>query len=192
MFDDNEIIANDEVDEITRAAREESSKGANKPMIDHLPDAVTTDEMGMPVLLAGPGEKIVIERVASVLSHRPWLDTRTYTITSIDAASGWIGLWDDVYHRDAGSNYIEGMKVGYRFKLAAAKGPSIGERKRGRPKKNPTGAPVPEKPVELGPDGKPVQKRRGRPKGSKNRERGEIMAEKKAKLEKRRTKRGAK
>lgn len=164
----DEIIVNDEVDEITRAAREESSKAANKPMIDHLPDAIGKDELGFPMLLAAPGEKIVIERVASVLSHRPWLDTRTYTVKSIDAATGRLDLWDESFHRDATTNFIEGPKVGYRFKLAAIKGLSIGQRRRGRPKKNPTGAPQEAKPVQLGPDGKPIAKRRGRPPGSKN------------------------
>lgn len=175
---------NDTLETLESLAAAEA-KGANKPMIDHLPDAVVKDELGMHVLLAKPGDKIVIERVASVLSHRPWLDTKTYTIQSINAATGGLVLWDDDLHRDASSNYIEGMKVGYRFKLPTIKGLCIGQKKRGRPKKNPTGAPVPEKPVELGPDGKPVQKRRGRPKGSKNRERAVIAAEKKAKLEKR-------
>lgn len=165
------------------------AKGANKPVIDHLPDAVARDEMGMPVLLAKPGEKIVIERVASVLSHRPWLDTKTYTIQSIDAATGGLVLWDDDLHRDASSNYIEGLKVGYRFKLPNIKGLSIGKKKRGRPKKNPTLAPVEAPPVVLGPDGQPVKKKRGRPAGSKNRDRATIAAEKRAKLEKKKQRR---
>ncbi|NDE17815.1 hypothetical protein EBZ80_23100 [bacterium] len=62
---------------------------------------------------------------------------------------------------------------------------SIGKRKRGRPRKNPTGAPEPGKPVQLGPDGTPVAKKRGRPAGTKNRSKDVIRAEKKAKLEKR-------
>ena len=81
------------------------------------------------------------------------------------------------------SNYITGTKAGYRFKLPNAKGMSIGKRKRGRPRKNPTGAPELTKPVELDSNGQPVKKKRGRPAGTKNRPKDVIRAEKKAKLE---------
>jgi hypothetical protein len=154
----------------------------NKPLIDHLPDAVEQDELGMPVLLAKPGDKLVIERTASMLIGRPWLDTKTYTIESIDTASGNVNLWDDDLGRFAATNYIEGLKVGYRFKLPAGR-TGIGRRQRGRPRKNPTGAPEANKKIELGPDGLPIKKRRGRPAGSKNRPKELIRAEKKAKLE---------
>jgi len=183
-----EIIINEEMDDISRAELEARKAAASKPMIDHLPDAISKDEMGFPTLLAGPGERIIIERVASILQGRPWLDTKTYTIESIDAVSGRLSLWDDDLQRSAGTNFIEGLKVGYRFKLPTRKGMNIGHRKRGRPRKNPEGTPV-EKTVELGPDGQPIKKKRGRPAGSKNRERAIIMAEKKAKLEMRKHRR---
>lgn len=183
--ENNEVITNDEVDEITRAERLERAKAAAKPLIDHLEDAVGKDQFGNPVLLAKVGDKIIIERTASVLSHRPWLDTKTYVITNVDGVTGDLVLMDTDLGQTAGSNYITGLKHGYRFKLPNSKGMSIGKRKRGRPRKNPTGAPEPVKPVQLGPDGKPVAKRRGRPAGSKNRSKDVIRAEKKAKLEKR-------
>lgn len=184
----DEIIDNGLMDEISTAAAAEAGKQVNKPMIDHLPDAVEKDEMGIPTLLAKPGDKIVIERVATVLQGKPWLDTKTYVIESIDAATGNLGLWDDDLGRSAATNFIQGVKVGYRFKLPNIKGLSIGKKKRGRPRKNPTGAPEPAKPVQLGPDGKPIAKKRGRPPGSKNRDREVIKAEKRAKLEQRKTK----
>jgi hypothetical protein len=171
----NEIIDNGEVDEVTRAAQLEAAKAANKPMIDHLPDAVEKDEMGLLTLLAAPGEKLIIERVASVLSHKPWLDTKTYTIQSIDVASGFVSLWDDDLRRDATTNYIQGLKAGYRFKLVTRKGMQIGAKKRGRPKKNPT---VETKPVETDANGQPIKKKRGRPPGVKNK--STIVAEAKA------------
>ena len=161
----NEIIDNGEVDEVTRAAQLEAAKAANKPMIDHLPDAVEKDEMGYLVLLAAPGEKLIVERLASVLSHKPWLDTKTYTVKSVDVASGFVSLWDDDLRRDATTNYIQGLKAGYRFKLVTRKGMQIGAKKRGRPKKNPTVEP---KPVEMDTNGQPVKKKRGRPPGVKN------------------------
>lgn len=184
----DDIIENGEVDEITRAHRAETTKVANKPLIDHLPDAVEKDEMGMLSLLAVPGEKIIIERVATVLSHKPWLDTKTYVIETIDAATGHLNLWDDDLHRSATSNFIQGTKLGYRFKLPNGR-VGIGQRKRGRPKKNPTGAPEEAKPVQLDANGQPVKKKRGRPPGSKNRDRDTIMAEKKAKIKMRKVKR---
>lgn len=181
----NEVITNDEVDEITRAARAEQTKLASKPVIDHLEDAVGKDPFGNPVLLAKVGDRIIIERYATVLSHKPWLDTKTYVITNVDGVTGDLVLMDTDLGQQAGSNYITGTKVGYRFKLPNSKGMSIGKRKRGRPRKNPTGAPEPVKPVQLGADGKPVAKKRGRPAGTKNRSKDVIRAEKRAKLEKR-------
>lgn len=179
----DEIIDNGLMDEISAEAAKEAAKAANKPMIDHLPDAVAKDELGQPALLAKPGDKIVIERVASVLSHKPWLDTKTYVIESIDSVSGQLKLWDPDLERNATSNFIKGLAAGYRFKLPNVKGISIGKKKRGRPRKNPTGAPEEVKPVQLGPDGKPIAKKRGRPAGSKNRDKAVIKAEKRAKLE---------
>jgi hypothetical protein len=184
---DNDIIDNGEVDEITRAARAEGAKVANKPLIDHLPDAVERDEMGMLTLLAVPGEKIIIERYATILKGKPWLDTKTYTIETIDAANGDLALWDDDLGRSAMSNFIQGIKFGYRFKLPAGR-VGIGHRKRGRPRKNPTGVPEEKKPVQFDANGVPIPKKRGRPPGSKNRDRDVIMAEKKAKLEARKKK----
>lgn len=174
---------NDEVDEITRAVVLARDEEGNKPLIDHLPDAVEKDAMGFLSLLVGPGEKLIIERVASVLTNKPWLDTKTYTIKSVDLASGNVSLWDDDLHRDASTNYIEGLKVGYRFKLVTRKGMQIGKKKRGRPKKNPTDVPdVNTKPIELDAKGMPIKKKRGRPPGVKNRDREVIKAEKHAKV----------
>lgn len=178
----DERIDNDETDEITRLQIEEQRKAESKPMIDHLPDAIEKDEMGFPVLLAGPGERIIIERTASILAGHPWLDTKTYTIESIDTVSGRLQLWDDDLQRYAGTNFIEGLKVGYRFKLPTKKGMNIGYRKRGRPKKNPEGT-VEAKPVQLDANGQPIKKKRGRPPGVKNRPRDVIIAEKKAKIQ---------
>jgi hypothetical protein len=116
--------------------------------------------------------------VASVLTHKPWLDTKTYTVQSVDVASGFVSLWDDDLRRDATTNFIEGLKAGYRFKLVTKKGMQIGAKKRGRPKKNPTGIPEQAKPVELDSNGQPVKKKRGRPPGVKNK--STMMAEAKA------------
>jgi len=181
---ENEIIENDEVDEVTRAARAEQTKLASKPIIDHLEDAVGKDQFGNPVLLAKVGDRIIIERYATLLSHKPWLDTKTYVITNVDGVTGDLVLMDTDLGQQAGSNYINGLKHGYRFKLPSRKGMNIGQRKRGRPRKNPTE--VPEvKELQLDANGQPIKKKRGRPPGVKNRDKEVIQAEKKAKLEKR-------
>lgn len=184
---DVNIDDNGDVDDVTREVLA-GIKGLNKPLIDHLPDAVERDEMGFLSLLVGPGEKLIIERVASILTLKPWLDTKTYTIKSVDLASGNVTLWDDDLHRDASTNYIEGLQAGYRFKLVSHKGMQIGKKKRGRPKKNPTGVPdMNLKPLELDANGMPVKKKRGRPPGIKNRDRAVIVAEKRSKLNLRRS-----
>lgn len=150
----------------------------NKPAIDHLPDAIVRNEMGMLVLLVKPGEKLVIERCASILASRPWLDTKTYVVQTIDEATGHVSLWDEDLHRFAGTNYVSGLKAGYRFKMATSKASAeIGKKKRGRPRKNP---PVEARPVQVGADGKPEKKKRGRPAGVKNRPKDVIAAEKAA------------
>jgi hypothetical protein len=178
--------------ELQDAEAKEKARNAAKPVIDHLPDAVGTDELGNPTFLAGAGDRIIIERYATVLSHKPWLDTKTYVITNVDGVTGDLVLMDTDLGQQAGSNYITGTKAGYRFKLPNSKGMSIGKRKRGRPRKNPTGIPEQAKPVELDAEGKPVIKKRGRPKGSKNRDKAIIKAEKKAKLEARKVKKAKK
>lgn len=171
-----EQVAVDEFNLSAVIEAELNGPSANRPAIDHLPDAVVRNEAGELVLLARPGEKLVIERFATVLTHRPWLDTRTYTIVAIDSATGRVDLWDEDLHRCSSTNYVTALGLGYRMKLAT-KATEIGKRKRGRPRKNP---PVEAKPVQLGPDGKPEKKKRGRPAGVKNRPKDVIAAEKAA------------
>lgn len=181
MFnEDEETITPETIEELADVEARDAARMANRPMIDHLPDAIERDEFGRLVLRAQPGEKIIIERWASCLKTRPWLDTKTYTILTIDEATGVVRLWDDDLQRTAMSDYVKGTKVGYRFKLPTRKGMNIGKKRRGRPKKNPTDAPV-EK-VESAP------KKRGRPAGAKSRSKEVIAAEKKAKVEARKSK----
>lgn len=191
MIDDDKELPQT-IDELTAAEAKEQARVASKPVIDHLPDAVGTDELGNTVFLGKTGDKVIIERVATVLNHKPWLDTKTYIVTSVDPASGELRLMDTDFHRDAISNFITGIQRGYRFKLPTRKDMVIGKRKRGRPKKNPTDIPTAAPPVMLDPNGQPIKKKRGRPKGSKNRDKETIRAEKKAKLQERKHKRAAK
>jgi len=164
-------------------AAKEAARIANRPVIDDLPDAVTRDPMGRLVLLARPGDKLVVERFATVLPGKPWLDTKTYTVHSIDEATGRVHLWDDELQRVALTDYIGGTKVGYRFKLPIKGRPVVAsKKKRGRPRKV---QPI-TTPTSTSPAATETPKRRGRPKGSKNRSKEEIRSEKTLKAAKKR------
>ena len=142
----------------------------NKPDISRLPDALVC---GKPVF--GPGDKIVVERYATVLTGCPYLDTRTYKVLSVDTATGKVVLWDEALNQYGTTNYIAGARAGYVFKMAMGNAVAT-KKKRGRPRKNPI------VPVGEGPKAGDAPKRgRGRPKGSKNRPKEEVRAEKAAK-----------
>lgn len=158
-----EVDAHGGSDVIAAMSARERHRLETRPNIDHLPDAVVKDEHGNMVFLARPGDKIVIERYATVLEGRPWLDTKTYTVYTIDGANGNLMLIDEELQRQAMSNYITGTQYGYRFKLPTAKMPNLGARRRGRPRKNLLAPPPP--PAD---DAAPVKRGRGRPKGAKN------------------------
>ena len=172
----------------------EAHRLATRPNIDDMVDAVVKDELGRLVLLVRPGEKLIVERFATILPNNPWLDTKTYTVQSVDEATGRVHLWDDELQRTALTDYINGTKAGYRFKLPV-KGQKISsKRKRGRPKKIVVAKPQPvdAQPVAVNPDGTPVKRGRGRPKGAKNRDKETIAAEKKVKAELKAAKKRAK
>lgn len=153
-------------------------RAASKPDISTLPDA-----MGKEGPLFVRGDKIIIERYASVLAGNPYLDTRTYLVESVDVVTGKVNLWDPAMAQFATDNWKHGVKYGYVYKFARAGVTVSSKRKRGRPRKNPTAPVVAPPPAQLGPDGKPVAKKRGRPAGVKNRPKAVIAAEKKAKAQ---------
>ena len=157
--------------------RTDAERERAKPDISRLPDAVDRD--GFPLFRAG--EKIIIERRATILAGNPYLDTRTYTVVSIDTETGNLDLFDDSVAQSAMSNYRRGLEKGFVFKLARGNEVAT-KRKRGRPKKNPIEDQTVVKAVPLDEKGQPIKKRRGRPPGSKNRDRDTIRAEKKAKM----------
>jgi len=157
--------------------RTDAERERAKPDISRLPDAVDRDSF--PLFRAG--EKIIIERRSTVLAGNPYLDTRTYTVVGIDTETGNLDLFDDSVAQSAMSNYRRGLEKGFVFKLARGNEVAT-KRKRGRPKKNPIEDQTVVKAPPVGEDGQPIKKRRGRPPGSKNRDRDTIRAEKKAKM----------
>ena len=141
------------------------SKPVNKPDISRLPDAVVS---GQPMF--GRDDKLVVERYATVLPGRPYLDTKTYKVVDVNPANGAVRLYDEDLKQFASTNFIDGLRAGYVYKLA--KGVAVStKRKRGRPRKNPV---VEVQPVE---ETKP-KRGRGRPAGSKNRPKDVVAAEK--------------
>jgi len=197
MIDENDDVIQESPTAFTaEMSAKEAHRLATRPNIDDLVDAVVRDDLGRLLLLAKPGEKLIVERFATILPGRPWLDTKTYTVQSIDEATGRIHLWDDELQRMALTDYIGGIKVGYRFKLPVKGRPVVSnKRKRGRPKKivvAPAVAPAATVQPAVGPDGAPVKRGRGRPKGAKNRDAATITAEKKAKAELKAAKKRAK
>lgn len=159
-YDDFDIIdENATADSISRALG--VAKVVSKPDISRLPNAI---EGGVPCFEVG--DKIVIERYCSFLRGNPYLDTKTYTVTSIDMFSGKLKLYDDQLEQNATDNWLVGSHSGNVYKLAMGNVVST-KKKRGRPCKNDIGAPAVIVP--------PGEKRgRGRPKGVKNRPKGDI------------------
>lgn len=137
-----------------------------KPDISRWEPAIVDGEFVVPT-----NEYLVIEHVAVCLDRR-WLDTRVYIVTRIDAASGDLHLYDPVRQQQALSNYKTGPGLGLDFRVPPPRRNPETLFTGKRPKKKKP-KPVP---VEGG-DGKP-KKHRGRPKGSKNRPKSVIEAEK--------------
>lgn len=135
-------------------------RDVNRPDLSSLPNAIGPD--GFPVFVKG--DRIVIERRASFLAGNPYLDTRTYRVESVDLVSGKVNLWDESLQQYANDNWRHGVKVGQVYKLSLGRLVTT-KRKRGRPRKNPP-AVAPGVGTQSGPGEK---KKRGRPKGSKNR-----------------------
>lgn len=143
----------------------EQRRLSKKPKIDHLPDGVALLDDGTILPLFDVGDTIIAERHISFAPGNPWLDTRLYTVKSIDDEKGIVHCTDVelVHYACIGFKHPH-----TRIKLAPKKG-------------NPFKAPKVEKPkVDLPPGEK---KKRGRPKGSKNRPKDVIKAEKQAKKE---------
>jgi hypothetical protein len=139
------------------------------PKIDHLSDAIVVADDGTLDVKVLVGSRILIERRSSVLNGGPWLETKMYDVREIDPEIGLLKLWDQELHHHARENYKIGLDVGSKYKLPPVKG-----RWDAAPKLVPV---KPQQPVVLNAEGDPVKKGRGRPKGSKNRSKDEIKAE---------------
>lgn len=152
------------------------SYDSRKPDISHLPLAAVKDKDGTVLPLFDIGDRIVIERHAGMLTGKPWLDTQTYVVQHINDDNGDLKLWNPDLLQFALGNFIKGPARGDDYRLAVEGTPTVGKRKRGRPRKNPV-QPV----AQVG----EKKRGRGRPAGSKNRDKDVIKAEKVAKAKER-------
>lgn len=141
----------------------ESKRLARKPTIDHLPDAIVTDASGALIPLFDVGDRIVVERYLLWYPFS-WLDTKVYTVRQIDDDTGVVRCRDEEYAQQA---FVGFKHAGQTFKLAPKRGNpfNVAKMKKSGVERSDLNAPAGEK------------KRRGRPKGSKNRPKEEIKAE---------------
>lgn len=162
---------------------EEDKPQRKRPYISHLPSAVRDDGTFIP----GIGEKVVIEKVSQLIkgiSH--WLDTSLYTVLSMDSSTGNLKLWNEDCGGFLKINYMRALEAGYSFRIPPKKGPFIKRRTRSREDFPEAGgrinvvreeapkasiAPV----IIAQPD---APRKRGRPKGVKNRPKDVIALEK--------------
>ena len=150
------------------------ANATDKPTIDNLADAFIRMPDGRVLFLVQPGQRVIIERVTNLIGDGKlrWLDTETYLVVSVNQATGDLVLNNTNLRCAARSNFITGLERGYRFKIPGSAG-NVGKRRRGRPRKIRLDAEprtTPEQPV--------VKRGRGRPKGSKNRDKSIIAQEK--------------
>jgi len=159
----------------------------SRPDISHLDLAVDVDDAGNVTFIPEVGQKVVIERVTSLLPTRTWLDTSVYTVKDIDPETGALTLYSEELGQWGYSNFMEGLLMGYSFRLPPKRGPVIPRRTRLKKavREELRTLEVPERTPG-------VKKGRGRPKGSKNRPRAVVKAEKVALADLRRAKRAAK
>jgi hypothetical protein len=149
---------------------------ARKPSIDHLPPGVRwilgpkdpatglCSELQVPMF--DVDDRIVVERYISWALDQ-WLDTKVYRVTSIDDETGHVRCIDEEYNHHATVGF---KHPGQTFKLAPKKGnpfTAIKVKNTGVERSDPSGQP----------------KKRGRPKGSKNRPKDVIKQERQAKKE---------
>lgn len=155
-------------------------KELDRPDISHLDDAILKDPLsGLPDVRVRMGDRIVIERRSYVLkeSPAPWLDTRLWYVNGVDRDRGVLKLFDEELQQHGADSFVFGLAAGQVYKLAPKDGRrwDVAPKKKRVPAPAVVGAPAPT-------NGEEPKKKRGRPKGSKNRSRDEVAADKAQKV----------
>jgi hypothetical protein len=162
---------------------------AQRPDISWMEDAIdwdTADEL--PTFLPKKGDYVIIERYITCLPGKPWLDTRVYLMKEDAYPDGSLRLSDPVRQQQCMNNWKRGIIEGFSFKRPPkGRNPetvfeSTGQVRR----KRKVVAELAQKPAAPTTGEK---RGRGRPKGSKNRDKATITAEKTARREERAAKR---
>jgi hypothetical protein len=160
---------------LTPEQREER-RLARKPPIDHLPEAVHVTDDYQLIPLFDVGDRIVAERYLGEDTDSGWFDTRILKVLSIEDETGVVKCWDEEWKQFAVTGFKHPNII---LKLAPAYGNPFAA-----PKKK---APVPAvNPSSSAPGA--AKKGRGRPKGSKNRSKDVVAAEKQARREEKQAK----
>jgi hypothetical protein len=164
-----ELNGVDNIDELEDYTIAEAKRLANRPVIDHFENAL--NELNVPKFKVG--DRIIVEMV---MKNDRWLETRTGSVKAINLETGDVSLHDEDIRQGFYTNFKTGVTRGYRFKLVPTGKLNVSlVKRRGRPRKGPE---KPVKPVELDANGKPIKRKRGRPKGIKNRPKDVVNAEK--------------
>jgi hypothetical protein len=138
---------------------------SKRPPIDHLIDAIAATSEGL-VPLFDIGDRIVVDCRTDLLQGTPWLETIVGKVRTIDDETGLVTINDeDSDYKLPKVRYVSFKRALYTFRLAPTKGNPF----------EPPAPPKPEKPQRM-----PGQKGRGRPRGSKNRPKEVIQAERSA------------
>lgn len=173
VTDDEKILIVEELSDDRRLAAWQG----RRPSIDHLEAGVVTTEDPngdtIVVPLFDVGDRIVVDVRTEHLKNSPWLYTLVGKVRSIDDDTGLVTIFDeDTDPRNPAVRYVSmRLPTLQAFKIAPLKGnPFDSTKKHVRP----TVTPV------TGPDGSPERRGRGRPKGTKNRPKDVIVAEKAA------------
>lgn len=156
-----------------------------RPNIDHLSKAIfqaktsrfpgDTDGDLKYVPLFDVGDRIVVDRRTPLLKGEPWLETIVGKVRTIDDDTGIVSVWDEASNQANPMTRWLSFTDGYHiFKLCPAKGDPFEV-----PLVKPTA--TIEKTPNVDADGNPqIKRHRGRPKGSKNRSKEIVKAEKAA------------
>ena len=143
---------------------------ARRPEVAHLKEGVAFPP-GMPAVpLFDVGDRIVVDRCTDLLKGTPWLDTTVGKVRSIDDDTGLVTLLDETSDpRLPSVRYFNFRLHGalQTFKLAPPRG-------------NPFDAPKVTVRAPVAPTTDGTKRGRGRPKGSKNRPKDVIKAEREA------------
>ncbi len=166
-FDMAKIVPKDETLEDILVSR---MREGWKPDLSELEDAIVNGEF-----ILKKGDKLLIE-----YGNVSWRDTTLWTVADVEPAgntpAGYIRLWDPNRMYFGSTNFLTGPAQGLIFKVPTKNRrwtPGEEEsmqdaRKRRRMKSGREDDVVAAKPITLDADGNPVAKKRGRPKGSKN------------------------